>query len=273
LSSEDRIQEPPPKLGPGGAFLLVLIHLAGAMTVGLLAINLANDRSIMLFIAAGVIVGPLMALYVGLNRYTPHLTTRQALRLERPRGRSELALLGAAIIAGAALSPLATEVTVRIFRAWPLQEAAGAFAEPSDTMGRILLDIAYLLVSPVTQEALFRGLILGGLRVSVGRRRALFVATVLYVAAIIQPHVMPAALMLALVTGVLALRGRSLWIPIAAHITTRLFDGLILWGEEWPSATNPGPAPQPLWLLGLCGGVLVVTLVALWRTGDQTSAG
>ncbi len=249
---------------PGGAFLLVLIYLAGAMTVGLLAINLASDGSILLFVAAAGVVGPLIALYVGLNRYTPHRSTRQALRLVAP-SRRELGLLGVAVVAGAALAPLAVEITIRIFRAWPLDDRTDAFPEPTDTGAWIILAVAQLLVSPFAQEALFRGLILGGLRDSVGERRALFVATVLYVAAIVQPHVMPVALLLALVTGVLALRSRSLWIPITAHITTRLVEVGVLWGEDWPSATHQGPPGQPLWLLITCAVVLITALAAVWR--------
>src|SRR5688572_7180925 len=115
----ERLQQPPPPLRPGGAFLLVLIHLAGAMTVGILAINLAAEQSMLLFIAAAGIVGPLTALYVGLSRYTPHLSTRQALRLQAP-DRGELAMLGAAVVLGVAAAPPAVEIIVRLFRAWPL---------------------------------------------------------------------------------------------------------------------------------------------------------
>lgn len=266
--SEERLQGPPPQLRPGGAFLLVLIHLAGVMSVGILAINLASDHSILLFISAGVVVGPLIALYVGLNRYTPHLKTREALGLVMPRGR-QWALLGLAVVAGAALAPIAVEITVRIFRLWPLDDQGDVLAEPTDAGGWIILAVAQLVVSPIAQEALFRGLILGKLRESVGERYALFVATVLYVAAILQPHVMPMALLLALMTGVFALRSRCLWLPIAAHISTRCVEVLLLWEHEWPSKTDPGPPDQPIWVLAVAAAVLVSAAAAAWKLAPR----
>ena len=119
-------------------------------------------------------------LLFGLLLVARDMPVREALRLRRPRVGHVLA----AVVTGVALALALSELdnVLREFRPLTELELEGRvrlLGDPSITH-RIGLAIAIAVVAPLTEEALFRGLILGGLTSTRGPTRALVVTSVLF---------------------------------------------------------------------------------------------
>ena len=207
---------PEHELRPVGAFLLVLIQFAAFMTVWVVAAMLVEvglqapeGEPVGVLVGtwnlvAAMVIGPLTALYVGLNRYAAETPTARALRLTRPTGR-QAACAALAAAGGALLAPLTSS------------RAAGAHP-----VSEILLLCAY----PVAAELLYRGFLQPRMARSIGAWRAVGVTFTLFVVGQINPYLMPAAALIGALTGLAAWRSGSTWVPLAAHVghqASRLF--------------------------------------------------
>jgi membrane protease YdiL (CAAX protease family) len=214
--------EPEAELRPLGAFLLALVQLSAFMTVWLVATMLAEVRGEeseglvvgRWNIAAAMVLGPLTALFVGLNRYAPSSATAAALGLGRPGGRQVVCALVAAL-GGALLA---------------------ALSRPSVTepVSVLLLVVAY----PLGSELLYRGFLQPRLIRSVGVWRALAVTFTLFVVGQLHPSLMPGAAVVGALTGVAAWRSGSTWVPLAAHLGHQ--GSLFLVGDRLPPAAALG---------------------------------
>src|SRR5205814_1129479 len=97
------------KFRPAAALLLLFVYYGAYMAVILLGGLVSDEDHIgVLFLAAAAVVAPLCATYVGLVRYAAEEPTGTALRLGRPVWTRILL----AVVAGAALAPLAIELRV-----------------------------------------------------------------------------------------------------------------------------------------------------------------
>jgi membrane protease YdiL (CAAX protease family) len=202
-------------LRPLGAFLLVLVHFAAFMTVGLIATAAAElgggeDPLLLLRpenLIAGAVVGPLAALYVGLRRQGVEASLAQALRLGRPTGRQASCLVPA-ILVGAAFAPLSNAITVAL---------SGAHVSGVDAVAPVPAALA-LVAYPVAAEMLYRGFIQPRLVASVGVWRGLLVTVTLFMLGQLNPLLMPSGLLLGIVFGVLAWRTGTTWVALFAHL-------------------------------------------------------
>jgi membrane protease YdiL (CAAX protease family) len=244
-------------LRPGGAFLLVLIQFGALMTVWIIGANIAggdgeeqSGLAGLVFLAAGTVVAPLVALYVGLNRYTPQTPTAQALGLRKPLGR-QWALIVVAAGTGAALGPVINDVTVRMVM-WFELDLGG---ERPDERTRFLLDVISVGAAPIAIELFFRGFLQGRLRQSVGAMRAYWVTLILYTVSWVNPLRFPETAIAGGALGFVSMRSGVTWAAIAMHVgieAVRRF------------GTPMDPVLQSMSIVAPCGAAAAVGLVVVW---------
>lgn len=142
------------------------------------------------------------------------------------------------------------------------------------------------VAAPITEELVFRGLILGGLLTHYGARKAILVSALLFAVFHLNPYQLGSALVQGLVLGWLFWRTRSLLLCMVAHalvnahvwIILNLFDlriaGYTLDTEALGQAG--GPPFQPLWFtvlgLVLAAAGLVALAAVLPRPPRQSDA-
>lgn len=260
--------EAPPELRPGGALLLVLIHFSGLMTVYILGAWSARDDIVNpLWLAAASVTGPLIALYVGLNRYAHDTPTLEALRLGWPRARA-WAVLPLALTAGAALSPVGNDLTLRLVTAFPVRMAPEQWVIPTGVEWWSAILTAAVL-APFVEETLFRGFLLPRVARTVGPGRAWLVVTALYTAAQLNPRFMPAAFLVSASTAVVALASGNTWVPVMTHVGYQLLP-LVLDGTPWRFAVLHDAQPQFLPVLTVlgCSGLAALALGLAWVIRD-----
>jgi hypothetical protein len=245
--------------GPGAALLLLLVTFAANAVVLLVGDSLSDGPVGIVFFAAAAVLGPLVAIYVGLVRHAPDEPTGPALGLVLPRGRAWV-LLGLAALIGAALSPLVVYLTEQLLALLPKDtapdEAAAEWLAALEVPAtRVLIAVAEIGLIPFVREALLRGFIQPRLVASSGPLRALSLVVLLDLVTLPFPELFPQTLVAAVPLSLLALAARTTWVPIVGHVALVLGPvGLMALELE------PGPA--------LCGGgaALAVVLLALaWR--------
>jgi membrane protease YdiL (CAAX protease family) len=245
-------------LRPVDAMILVGVHFGAAIAVvGIAAALGGGERQALLNDAAAVVAGPLAALYLGLWRHAAAEATIPALRLARPRG-GERTAVAAGVVAGAALAPLAVSVTALTLARWPDAAAAEAAAEAAAGQpGKFALVAALagrFVAGPFVEELLYRGFVQPRLSLRVGPLRALVLTAVLYTAVQVDPRWMPAALLLAVPLGLFAWRGRTAWVPVAAHLA---------YGAAWLALPSVPRLDVALVLAAVAGGATWVGWRAL----------
>ena len=257
----------PPPLKPGGALLLVFVHVAAFMTVTILmaALSRGDADAEQTVIGAWNLpiaqaVGLLTALYVGLARYAPGEALPDVLRARRPR----VAELVSAVVAlgigvGAAVPAYAVLFRIIAAREGSLDELR-AQVQPMPTAGLAIAVLAQLLLVPAASELFFRGFAQGRLEKTMGRVGAMLVVAILASLAQLNPYMMPGGLLVALPLGVLALITGSVWVPLAAHVGLQGAD-LVL-GDGVLLATPVGPSVRAI-TIGVAGAVVGLGLVAV----------
>lgn len=252
------MKEGHPPFRPPSAVLLVFAYVVAFSVIESLGELFQEDdpKTRLLFGAAAKSVAPLIALYVGLIRYAPHEPTATALGLGRPRGAWRLLPIGALV--GAALAPLAFELIARVIE-WTalertpehVQEWQLAMAEPSTRLSQM---VTAVLIIPIAEEAFFRGFMQPRLVALLGRRRALLLVAGLYAVVAVPPFETPAALLVGLPFGLLALFGAGTWPAVCASaafsIAPMLFEAI---GIVLPDlvAVSPGHL-SPAVTIGCC---------------------
>lgn len=127
---------------------------------------------------------------------------------------------------------------------------------------------ALVVVAPLTEELLFRGLILRGLLGVTTPARAIVLSAVLFMAMHLNPWQFPTALALGLLYGWIYLRTRSLTLCIAGHAFNNacvlLAPGLpfVIHGFNTPADAGGGLQP---WWFDLAGLVATGLGIALFR--------
>lgn len=260
--------EPRP-LRAASAVLLAAISFLTVWLVMILGVALSRGGSVVVFLAASLVVGPLVALYVGLVRYAPHLPTSEAVGVRPPRGR-EWALIGLGLLVGVGLAPGTFEITNRLIEAFPPPretdpEVAEMAAMPGDAGSRVIILVAILIVGPLATELLFRGLMLRRLREGRGAYVAFVTVTLLSGFRPAVTQAIPAMLLVAAALTTLGLRARTVWVTVIAHIAHVTASGLL---EEGPETTEI-VAASPLSPGLIAGGTALaaLALAVAWRVG------
>ena len=252
------------------ALLLVGIQLLAAVGVLLLGAAASRGESVAaVFLAAAPLVAPLVALYVGLVRYAPDEPTAAALRFSRPDAAG-WGLVGLALIAGAAMSPVLLvlqEQMLSLFPAEPIapeleNELRAALEEPATVLFLTLTQVAF---GPLAHEALFRGLMQPRLVAAHGMKRGLWITVFLYAAAQMSPRFLPLALLVALPLGVIALAARTTWAPVAAHLAMGAAPYVAAAVGQPFVDLESGASTVPLWLVLASAVVAAGTLWLIWR--------
>ncbi len=241
-----------------------MLHFAMLLTVYLLATGIRGGRlvsAINLFAAA--VIGPLVALYVGLNRYTPTVRTSEALLLTRPSGaQTFMVLLG--LLVGASLAPLSNEVMRRILIAWPVPDLMGELSDqvlqvtPPGVLDWAAFGVFQLALSPFVEELFFRGFMQSRLARRAGVWKAVGVTALFYTAAQLEPRYMPSAAIVGLPLGILAACGKTTWAPIIGHVAHQVT-------QLWVSTSFGEDRALPQWLLWSAGGLSSSSLFLAWR--------
>ena len=129
--------------------------------------------------------------------------------------------------------------------------------------------LAAVVIAPLTEEAVFRGLILGGLLRRYSAPTAILVSAVLFALWHRNPYQFVTAFYLGLLGGWIYVRTRSLWPCVILHALTNLNSTLVIVGAfPWKIAgysarLPPGVAFQPLWLDGLGASLTAIGLIGL----------
>jgi membrane protease YdiL (CAAX protease family) len=171
----------------------------------------------------GVVFGG--TLLVGLLLTAQDVRVRDALHLTRPRVTQVIA----GVVAGVALALVLSEVdnVLREFRPMTEAELAGRarlLGDPSITH-RVGLFLAIAVVAPITEETLFRGLLLFGLATTRTPAKALVLTSVLFGLAHVNVTLdadwptLVVTTLAALYLGGIALGGRSITPAVVIHAT------------------------------------------------------
>jgi hypothetical protein len=136
------------------------------------------------------------------------------------------------------------------------------------------------LVPAVCEEMFFRGFMLNGLRPALGRFVAVLVAAIAFGLSHYSVARMPVTVGLGLLLGLLAVRYRSIWPPMLAHLLHNAFlisassAGAQAWLKENGLMEGEHGAPPAPWMLAAAGlaalGVLIAALspIVVRRMGD-----
>lgn len=128
------------------------------------------------------------------------------------------AAIGARILTGlygTALEALGVEL--------PGQEFDPTRLLPQTAMGITFTILLAVVLAPLAEEIVFRGVLLSALRDRWGDAFAIGASSAVFAAAHVMPFAMPPIFLLSLALGVMYVRTRTLWAPIVAHA---VFNGI-----------------------------------------------
>ena len=252
----------------------MLLVLALQLVLGLL-LNAALDRAGAVLLrplpapALAVAAGNLLAFWLVLWLAARHggFALREVLPLRRVA--PALALPMAATVVGAQL--LLVEANVALQRALPpparCRSHSGGAADPG---GAWALVFVAAVVAPITEEPLFRGLLLRGLLGRRGPWPAIGATAVLFAAMHLNPWQAPAAAALGVLFGWWTVRTGSLLPALLGHALANGFALLTVAALRAATLPRPGVSPdqavawQPWWYYAL-GAVLLAAGIATTR--------
>jgi membrane protease YdiL (CAAX protease family) len=126
-----------------------------------------------------------------------------------------------------------------------------------------------VLGAPLTEEPLFRGLILGGFALRYGARRAIAYSALLFALVHLNPWQFPTGLALGVFLGWLTLRTGSLWPAVFGHFLNNL---TVTLAKAYRIPYLADERFQPLWMWGLGFLLLGLGLAALTRLTSDLPA-
>jgi membrane protease YdiL (CAAX protease family) len=160
----------------------------------------------------------------------------------------------------------------------PRAETAGGFdAYARRPLGWLPLTTLAVVVGPLMEEWLFRGVLLQALRERVGVATAIAVSAILFAAAHLSTWAFPMHLFFGIAAGILAVASGSLWPSIALHAITNATDPVTMRIVTAASAMRPArPAYVLTEVLAVlaalaAGAVFMVSLGSLRRLCIGTS--
>lgn len=144
---------------------------------------------------------------------------------------------------------------------------------PPAWLRKVFTDMGWpsiVLGAPLTEEPLFRGLILGGFALRYGARKAIFFSALLFACVHLNPWQFPTGLLMGAFLGWLMLRTGSLWPGVFAHFLNNLAASL---SQAYRLPYLSDSQPQPLWMWGL--GILLAGagLAAISRMTSDSCPG
>jgi len=125
-----------------------------------------------------------------------------------------------------------------------------------------------VIMAPVIEELIFRGVIMHGLMRNYSRFTAVFVSALLFALFHLNPWQFPATFILGLVLGILMLRTRNIYLCILGHAIN---NGLVLisiqyWEEIQKTTFFQSSKPNQLIISALISGVALLLILLLSRT-------
>lgn len=199
---------------------LAIVLAAGARAAGQgLSLEEALRRVALDPLNLGVaqVIGVGLAIFVGLRAWHGRESVREVLRV-RP---VPLPVIGLALIAGLALQFPLAEIgnLMEEIRPTPIdvQLARQRLITPSGAWSALAIVLAVVVVAPATEELLFRGMILRGLRERHGAAFAVGLSALLFGLMHVDPNAVVYATIAGLVLGAVALRTGSTMTAIAMH--------------------------------------------------------
>jgi membrane protease YdiL (CAAX protease family) len=126
-----------------------------------------------------------------------------------------------------------------------------------------------VLGAPLSEEPLFRGLILGGFVLRYGARRAIAYSALLFALVHMNPWQLPTGLVLGAFLGWLTLRTGSLWPAVFAHFLNNL---TVTLAQAYRIPYLADERFQPFWMWGLGFLLLGLGLAALMRLTSDLPA-
>jgi len=190
------------------------------------------------------------------------LATAIGWRLTRRPARQVFPLrpVGVLLLAVAVLTCLAALVLLS-----ELDNLIRVVAPPPEAIDQLMLSVtggsfwgsllALVVVAPLTEETLFRGVLLRGFRSRYSPRAAIWWSAILFALFHLNPWQMPSALLFGLLFAWMTIRANSLIPSILAHAATNsltLVAGFTALADLLPGISSPAPGVQagfqPLWL-------------------------
>ena len=131
--------------------------------------------------------------------------------------------------------------------------------------------LAAVVAAPLIEEAIFRGLILGGLLRRYSAPTAIRVSAVLFALMHLNPYRFVTAFPFGLLAGWIYVRTRSLWPCVILHALSNLLWWTLVIVRAFPwkiagfsAPLAPGAVFQPLWFDALGAALAALGLVGLW---------
>lgn len=253
LAPEPEVEPPPGKAPPrivsvhwtlGTALVLVVMVLATTIVAGGVALGVRGLHWGAL--AQGIAVG---AALVGSYLVQLALVAWAARRLGSPfapavglvrvrdGGRFFLAAVGVALLARLGAGWYAV-ILQALHVKLPGENVDVTRLLPSGPAGAALTFALLVLVAPLAEEVVFRGVLLSALRDRWGDGIAILGSSAVFAAVHVNPFVVVPIFGLALGLGYLFVRSRSLWVSVACHSTFNAlgFIALLLVKSNWMAA-------------------------------------
>ena len=98
---------------------------------------------------------------------------------------------------------------------------------PTQEPHRMIIIITTCLVAPITEEYIFRGAILGNLLQSFGKKKSIFISSLLFSLLHFQPEVAGAIFVISLIISTIYLKYETIYIPIVFHIVNNSLKTII----------------------------------------------
>jgi membrane protease YdiL (CAAX protease family) len=121
-----------------------------------------------------------------------------------------------ALLLMAGVSILSSELNNILHKLQPLPDLTEAGSKfLTENLAGVLFTVA--VIAPLTEELIFRGVILDGLRETYPLRTAVFVSSLLFAAVHVQPYLMINAFVIGLILALIRLRAGSLLLCVIIH--------------------------------------------------------
>lgn len=209
------------------AFFLSQFILAVILTINGIDIeSLSVSQSLLVSSASSML---LIIIIVGLVA-ARKVEIRQALGLVRPQGGVLLSIIGALgifIVVSAVVASIA-DVVVPGFDLE--QEQNLGLGEPSSSLQLIGLFVLLVILAPISEELLFRGVLFAGFKRSFGFMPAAILSSILFGLAHWQPNVALATAVLGWLLAYLYHKTGSLWSSIGLHSLKNAVAFVLLYG-------------------------------------------
>jgi membrane protease YdiL (CAAX protease family) len=177
----------------------------------------------------------------------------------RPHVIGMLLQLGGALVVSVGLAALVQTV-------WPksaaLKESSARILEGGGSFGAAFLVL--VLLGPLSEELLFRGLILHGFLRNYSRGRAIGMSALLFAVAHLDPWKFLPVLVGGLVLGWWRVESGSLWPGIIGHSVTNSVPVVLHELLRRRPAHQPATLPTPGVILGLCAGGILLLAGGSW---------